>query len=642
MGARAVLLVFLSAALACAANAEAADPTVWVRAPDGAIEETRWYEVRAADRLKEHLELLHLQPVERAPSTLDVEVASKPRVVKRTRDTVQLTLKARRGKTRETFEVKGRAGRLDELTAELALKLAAWAKVPVPKDAAARFPAWRYPYSVHRFLGRAAVRVRRADYRQAAVMYGRAQELVKSLWVPEAFEGRHRAAGYLIAQGEQAANAKRDLAASAAERAVVAKKNAAAEDELAALEAFLRYTPDRALRWRRRLDMSAGVVLGDRSVWMVQPRPNVRWDLDPRTGVALHTRPGAQHAVAVVQEDVLTLDGRTLRRVQPEGTVRWTVRMPAEAGPQGVVSTSGLFGVLAASSVAWADVSIGELGQVARGVRPLASGVGGVVVSLRAKDDSLEVALLRPGKKTPAWQTAIKGHGDTRLTRDRVLLVTAEGLMLLRSHDGKPAGKTLPLGAQPRMLGAGGRFAALAEEGSRVAIIDILAVERTATVQGPGPALAAVPAGQGVAVLFETGDLIFFDRDGRILDRAWLPGRPRQLWVGSPVVPGPVVGTDRGLFAVANVAAEPGLQRDVDATLAAAERLWATGNTQAALRLANHLSLRSVGRVGEAESLRCRILTKLDKEANAAAIQRAMRRAKRAADPTQSLGPFEF
>lgn len=621
-----------------------AQSTVWVRAPDGAIEETRWYEVRAADRVAEHLHLLNVVPVERGPSDLDIEVAAQPRALDRARDAVTLTLRVKRGKDDHSFVVKGRAEDLDRLTGTLALQVATWAKLEVPPDVAARFPAWTYPFAVHRFLGRAAVRVRRADYRQASLMYGRAQELVGPVWVPEAFVGRHQAEDHLVAQDKQEPNLKQSLAMSAGERAAVAIKNGQTPLALSSLEASWKYNPRRALRWQRRLNLESAVVLAHKAPWLVQAQPWLRWDLDPRTGVTVFSGPGDAQVVGVAQQDLLTLKGRLLRRLQPDGEARWDLTLPFEAGPLGVISSSGLFGVMGEKGVAWADLSIGELVQVATHAVPLASGAGGVLVSLPPSTKGAEgdLALLRPGKKNPAWQMEVGPVQHARLTRDRVLLVTPKGVMLLRTHDGKPACNAVTVASGARILGAAGRYAALEESPGSVALLDILAAERTATVKGPGPAVAAVPSGQGVAVLFRSGDLIFFDRDGRMLDRAWLPGRPRALFAGSPVTPGPVVHTDLGLFAVAEVPIEAGLQRDVDAALAAAKLLIGDKNPQAALRILTAMALDSAGRVAEAEALRCRLLKAEGEEKNGLAIQRAMDRAERARDPSQSMGPMSF
>ncbi len=621
-----------------------ATPSVWVYPASPADNDVQWFEARAAARLAQHLDLLGIRPLEGPPVDLQVEVSCAPKVVKRGRTSVTVAVQIRQGNQTQRLQVKGNAEHLDRLTGTLALKMAAWMTHPVPIDVEARFPAWTYPFSVHRFLGRAAVRMQRKEYRQAALMYGRAQELVKTVWVPEAFEGRQRAQDYLVATTARDPNAKLGLAQSAAERALVAAKRKDHEVTLRSLEAFLKYTPNRAVRWRRRRDLSRATILHKQAPWVVQPDPATLWRLDPRSGVALFEAKGQADLVAVAQDDLLLMKKRTLIRVQPDGTVRWKLRMPMIAGPAGIISTSGLFGLLGDNKVAWADLSIGEVGQVAAKVIPLTAAVGGVVVLASGSEAEAgpDVILLRPGKKNEAWRTHVDGVRDSAMTRDRVLLVAKAGLVLLRSHDGRPVRRPISVAGGAKILGAAGRYAALAEPDGGVAIVDILAAERTATIRGPGPAVSAVTSGQGVAVLFETGDLIFFDRDGRMLDRAWFEGQPRQLLPGSPITPGPVLWSSLGLSALAEVSSEPGLQRDVDAAVLVVRTLIGAGNTKAALRVVTHLGQMSAGRIAEAEGLRCEILNVMDAVGNKAAMARAMARQARAEDPTQSVGPFEF
>lgn len=640
----AALLVSSALGLAASPSAAHAAQTVHVAPVEAPTDEARWYELRVAERVGEHFELLGWVPLERpAARALEVTVRAKPADVDRSRDEVTLELSARRGKARVTRRVKGRAQEIDALTGELVLGALEALDLELPPGAKASVPAWRYPFSVHRFLARASVRMWRGEHRQAALMYGRAQEMLDRVWVPEAFEGRHRAEAYLVTLADGDPNAKRDLARAAAERAEIAFRDHHPARALRALESFLRYAPSRALRWQRRLDLGDAVLRTRRAPWSLAPDPKTLWRLDPRTGVLAARGPGRPGLVDVLQKDLVTLEGRTLARFEPDGRARWTLRLPAIPGPGGTVTTSGLLGVLGEDTVAWADLSVGELGQVASGVVPLASGVGGVVALVPGEDGASkgpDLALLRPGKKTPAWRRSVAGVRATAMTRDRVVVVADEGLLLLRSHDGKPAREPLPMAQGARILGARGRYAGVAEGDGRVAIVDILAGERTATVEGPGRPVAAQTTRAGLAVLFESQDLVFFDRDGRMIDRAWVPGRPVALYAGSPVTPGPVVHTNLGLFALSEVDGEAALGRDVDGALAAARALLELDNPQAALRLATAVAAAGAGRVGDAEALRARILGARADAPSAAAAARAQARAERAKSAERTLGPF--
>lgn len=624
-------------------GAMAAPGAVQVTPERPAPEEAHWFEVRAARVVAEQLAVFGAPSVDVAgPDALLVVVSVRPEAVERSQDAVTVTASLRRGKQSKKVVVKGVADDLDALGATLARDALAFGGAAPDAGTAALAPVTRAPFAVHRFLGRAEVRLRRGDVRQAALMYSRANELVAGLWVPEAFAGRHAAEASLIAAGQLEPGAKRELATSAAERALVAAKNGRSDVALESVGSFLRYTSDHALRWAWRAPIGPHGVMTRRTPWLVEAG-GAHYELDPRAGVGRKVAQAPALVVGTAQEDWLVLRGRDLTREMPGGARRWSLKLPAAPGPGGTVLTSGLFGVLGEDSVAWVDTSIGSLGQVARGVVPLACGVGGAVVLTQAQDGGgAEVALLRPGKKTPAWQTPVAGVRGTALTRDRVVLVADPGLVLLRSHDGKPVREALPIPTGMRLLGARGRYAALADGEGRVVVVDILAAERTATVVGPGRPVAADTSGQGMVLLYEGGDLLFVDRDGHMLERAWVPGAPQAILQGSPSTPGPVVVTDAGLFAFAEVDAQEGLHRDVDAELMAADLLAGRGETAAALGVATDVARRGAGRIGAAETLRGQLLERVGTpEARAAAVQ-ARARAERAADMSAPLGPFSL
>ncbi len=273
-----------------------------------------------------------------------------------------------------------------------------------------------------------------------------------------------------------------------------------------------------------------------------------------------------------------------------------------------MVQAGGMLGVLGERSVAWIDVSLGKVAQVAEAI-PLASGPGGVLARMQA-----EVALLRPGQKAPAWRAEVGAVTATALTRDRALLLTEAGLVLLRTHDGRPVRPPLPLPGA-RLVGGDGRYFVF--ESDEQVIVDVLGGELTARLKGPGKAVDAVTSGEGLAILFEAGDLLFVDRDGKLLDRAWAPGRPQKLFKGHPEAPGPVVASSAGLFAFAEVA-----YRDVDALLDLARVRQAEGQAAEALRLADAVARWGAGRAQEAERLRASLLQaqpKTQAEARAAA-----------------------
>jgi hypothetical protein len=223
------------------------------------------------------------------------------------------------------------------------------------------------------------------------------------------------------------------------------------------------------------------------------------------------------------------------------------------------------------------------------------------------------------------------------LTRDRAVLLTTAGLLLLKTYDGKPVRPPLPLSLEhPRLLGADGRYAAVAGDGGKVAVVDVLGGEVTATVVGPGPAVGAYSSAEGVALLFQSGDLLFFNRDGKLQSRARVPGAPRRLLRGSPEAPGPLVVTDRGLYAYA----EAEVASDLRTWLALAEVLEKRGAKERALGLLDRLAERGAGQLVEIEGARARLLALDPRQTEAS--QAAQRRATCAADPTCPLPPFSL
>ncbi|MEO1338443.1 MAG: hypothetical protein AAFV29_22565, partial [Myxococcota bacterium] len=193
------------------------------------------------------------------------------------------------------------------------------------------------------------------------------------------------------------------------------------------------------------------------------------------------------------------------------------------------------------------------------------------------------IGLLRPGKRTPAWRQAISGVREARLTRERAVLATDAELHILRSHNGKPARSARAWSSELRLLHADGRYGTATDDRSQIVLIDILTGQKTGRFEGPSRPKAALTLRDGVAVLFESGDLFQLDREAKVIDRARPPGRPLQLVQGHPLSPGPIVVTTEGVFAYSEIRAST--VRDVDAYLALARRLYSTGRGPAALRL---------------------------------------------------------
>lgn len=622
-----------------------------------------WAPLRAADLLGMHLERLGtvvrhrpfaLNVPNLASAQLDAVVRGRvtPADVQRDLDKLTLEVEVDLGKgPPKKVRMSGIARDFDALVAKAAVFVAKEVGATGLDDAEKQLAAVAHVTAVHRFLGQAELRHERGAHRQAAVMFDRARTFRREVYVPEAIEGRLRAHGALVALGQAKLTDRASLAASAAERAEVDGQRGRYREAESGWTAFLRYTRRRARRYAIEIPFDEKpVIVGKKSAWVVQDRRGgERIVFDPRTGTVLERGPSIRGLVGATAEHFLTLRAGRMARVdpqkrRPQWDVKLPIRLPARAGAAQIEQTSGLIGVKGEDAVVWLEESFGKVGQLALEVVPLASSAGGVTVLAKPRggEAQLEIALLRPGKRTPAWRTPIDEVGEVAMTRDVVVMTSGKGLVILRTYNGKPVKKPLPLPPNARILGASGRYGCAAGDDPAVSIFDIIGGEKTAVVNGPSKALACQTTADGVAILFETGDLMFYDRDGKLLDRAQVGGKPIDLLAGHPEAPGPIAVTTQGLFAFGEIPIDRSRLRDVDGMVALARVLLATGDEASALAVATQVAMVSAGGVKEAEALRADILGKRDDEASKRAAKWARARARAAADPTQPLPRFRI
>lgn len=550
---------------------------------------------------------------------------------------LKLELRGPAGTLRKV-ELRGKAEAVAQLAAQAALQLGAAAGAVIPERAEVRLRSLDYPYAVEQLLGRAKARLLAGEPRQARLLYERAGSYGSGL-VFEAIEGRHQADGLLLSATGGTFGSKLELAQAAQERADEAGRRGQLAERQEALQAVLQFSPDWAERFRWIRPFSGDEHFVEQAGrWRVGFPGEGRTVLDPRTGaLEPFTAPVAGWVGQAQGEDLVLQGGRLSRQTPDQKAPRFAVKLPVtprSPGPSAFVDCGSALGILAHDAVAWIDPSTGQVGQLARGVAPLAADSAGVLV--RPGNDT-EVGLLRPGKRSTAWRTPVPEPLAAELTRDRAVLLTTAGLLLLKTYDGTPLRPPLTLALErPRILGADGRYAAVAGEGGRVALVDVLGAEVTATVVGPGPAVGAYSSAEGVVLLFQTGDLLFFNRDGKLQNRARVPGSPRRLLRGSPEAPGPLVVTDRGLYAYAEVEAA----WDLRTWLSLAELMEKRGAPAQALGLLDRLAERGAGLISEIEAARARLLA-VDPQSGEAS-QAAQRRAACAADPQCPLPPFRL
>lgn len=604
-----------------------------------------WIGPRVQELLADRLRLLGVDVAElrATPSALPVgyqalivgQVAPTRVASDTTMVTLKLELRGPAGTLRKV-ELRGKAEAVAQLAAEAALQLGAAAGVVIPERAQLRLRSLEHPYAVEQLLGRAKARLLAGEPRQARLLYERAGSYGAGL-VFEAIEGRHHADGLLLSATGGTFGSKLELAQAAQERADDAGRRGQLVERQEALQAVLQFSPDWAERFRWIRPFSGEEhFLEQAGRWRVGFPGEGRTILDPRTGaLEPFTTPVSGWVAQAQGEDLVLQGGRLSRQAPDQKAPRFSVNLPVtprSAGPSAFVDCGSALGILGQDAVAWIDPSTGQVGQIARGVAPLAADSAGVLV--RPGNDN-EVGLLRPGKKSTAWRTPVPEPLAAELTRDRAVLLTTAGLLLLKTYDGKPLRGPLPLPLErPHLLSADGRYAAVAGDGGRVALVDVLGGEVTATVVGPGPAVGAYTSAEGVVLLYQTGDLLFFNRDGKMQNRARVPGSPRRLLRGSPEAPGPLVVTDRGLYAYA----EAEVAWDLRTWLSLAEVLEKRGAKERALGLLDRLAARGAGLIGEIESARARLLSADPQQPEASRV--AKERATCAADPSCPLVPF--
>ncbi|MBK8013480.1 MAG: hypothetical protein IPK13_19260 [Deltaproteobacteria bacterium] len=602
--------------------------------------------------------------------------------------TITVALRVERASAPPLFLTRsGLLKELDGLVAELAVDLTRSLGRDVPAETTKLLRPLSQPTTAHRFLGLGALRLYDGDFAQARVMFSRARSVRGSHALPEVVEGRRHVEASLASAASSSgrrtppprSETDQDLASAALERARVALRTRDPRGAAAAFETYFMYTDDRAQRWALVLPMAedATFVLRSHRRFVIV-RDELREPplvVDAKYGTDTSLPRPVPGLVAISRGQYITLHDRTLARLDARLTPRWSRALPSLSlgdRSQPVVVTSGVLGVLERQRVTWLDLGLGTLGQVAVDVSPIASGMLGVMVkavpnrapksagtpssrpaseeaSPSAPDivpETTILSLLRPGKRTPAWSTPVSRPRAVRMTREKVVTLGPDGLTVLDALDGKPRGAPIPTPADAHFLGGEARFVVLGFGDRQVAIYDVLRSPpiETARIEGPSIAVSAVANASTVAVLFESGDLIWFSADGRLVDRALLPGAARGLFPGSPLSPGVVAWTTLGLFAFSDVAREPDRMRDVDGLLALARALADEGDVEGALIYATETAAASRGRIADAEALRAELYERIQEqrpEAKTAAVA-ARLRAKQAEDPTRPLGPFKL
>lgn len=558
-----------------------------------------WIERRILHALGEHLDHMNLPVVEAsaaaafgraALSGRAVSVRVEPAEVDRADVVIRAELSL---DGRKTATARGPAATLDTLASRLAIGLAAALGREVSREEASRFGSVPLPFSVHRLIGRAEGRAQTGDLRRALLSLERALERAPTGSVETLIAARRIRLG----MGEE----RPELVAAARERARDAKRRGRLEEALAATRDALRFGAKPRVRWR--LDLPTGehrFAVGEDRIWLLR---GSRWlTIGARSGFLDDRGRAAGPIEGVVKGELLMRrPGRgkvsRLIRMAPDGRPRWDLRL-GEKTARVEVSGAGHIAVVGTARWAWVEESVGTK---TRGMGiPLAVGEVGALV----EKGPGRVALVRPGRTAPTWTASVSGPiRATRLTRAKALLLTPNGLTILDAHDGALR-KIEGVPTDMRLLGARGRHAALGM-GTRVLLVDVLAGAVTAEVRTPSMALGAHAGAFTISVLCVDGEVLHWDPDGLLIDRARVKGNPVGILAGPPEAPGPLVETRREIVAFSEVL--PDDHTDVDLLLDSAQMAHGLGQTEAARRLVGWVRRRGYGRLDRAESLEARL-----------------------------------
>ncbi|MFO0725030.1 MAG: hypothetical protein U1E65_14720 [Myxococcota bacterium] len=504
---------------------------------------------------------------------------------------------------------------LDQLAHEVALQTAVILGQRVEESArAAILGTPPMQLLVHKALGLAELDLEAGHPQAARMRFDRAVDLQKSV-LAEALEGAFRAE----AAGTKDLLAKAELARSSLERADQAEHDKRPEAAVVALSTFVRLTPDRAFFWARPTRGLSASLVADHEVLATDPAGNLS-TFAVETGAELGSQALGGSLIGAVGEDFVVQRKRQIVRINRQKKERFAVDPKIRRGALVASMVGGFVLVSGGDELAWIDPALGAVRERVSGVELVRAGPDGALVR-QTKDRSL--ALLRPGRKAPTWSIPdpLEHTERAEAVVGRLILFAKDHFVLVDAENGKIRGAPFQTDPSARTLAARGRFLVLGLPQNKAQLVDVLGGSEVAVVEGPAPARCASIGERGVWVAFESGDLFAIDRGGTIVDRALVFGKPEEMSPLGSVLPGHLLRTDRGLWAIGEVPGE-GLVRDVEGLLRLAGLLASAGDKSGAERLVEAVARRGFGRVREAELFRAQLA--LRPEVGASAEARAL------------------
>lgn len=545
--------------------------------------------LRAADRVALHLDRLG------APVFLDRawarEASDLPVVhVDGRRDGEEgLVLSARiPGSASEPLERRGRLRDMDRLCVQLALESRA-VQGETYLAQAEDLLTENMPWKVHELLGKGHRMELDGKLLQASLLYDRAARVGDRVWL-EALEFRARVRR---AQSAERRRQDQELAQGAAVRAGVAARNGDRNTARDGWRSFLKYTAHRGQAYSVPL-VPRRPKVQTRTHWWFDTE-ELRVSLPFRLPIATMSREGELWAAG--PNYVLLRQDAALRRQDVEAGRfegrRWSRVLSFE--PLGVHVSGGFVGAWGVDKLVWLDPALGSVTDVVD-AQVLAAGDRGLVVQQEEA-----YGLLRAGQTSRAWsRPGQPGTTVQALATDERIVVAENGVLrVLKSHNGLP----VDFEARGRWIHADGRFGTFEADGE-VGVVDLLAGRQVARIRGPGRPVSGATRSYGVAVGFDTGDLVWVSSEGDPFKRASFFGPITSLDGSLPDEL--LLTTPSGLVAMDDSA--PGEATAAHGALELARAALEDDDREGALAFANCAARRGVQNVAEAERLRAELL----------------------------------
>ncbi|MBI4816426.1 MAG: hypothetical protein HY791_09210 [Deltaproteobacteria bacterium] len=537
------------------------EPMLAFVAADGEARDGAWVATRLADLASQDARRLGLPTVDevalRVDPTIQAEVTTaRIRVVKRAKSQLEASVEV----LGQKVELAGGLEDLDELGVAIAVsvgELAGWSFDP---DQVAATKSHRDPSDLHQMSTAAATDLREGRTREAALAFDRINAMHAPAFDAEAFLRGMRAR----LSASEGAGLDAELAASSLERA---RRSKSLPERLSALASALRYVPRRVLRWSISMPLPPDVriMVGDDFTAIARPGRDVLL-VDSRSGVVLDKVTAEGSAIAALgsreTRQVLGLEGIRVTRLARGRAPAFSTMLPfAPAAWSRPIR--GLMAFTGPPGLVWLDLSIGSISKIVESYSLLASGTDAVVVE--APDG---LGLLRAGQRAVAWKVPMpKATRQVAVSFDRIVLLGPEGITTIDALDGRTRAK-LPTCPNAKLLATEGRYGVLATCDAVMEVVDVLGGERVARFVAPAPGIGADAASEGVVVLYESSDVLGYDRNGQLIERVWLGGL--GISVSNDPMRGSVVATTRGVFALGDLTSRATSDAELLGELAAA------------------------------------------------------------------------